>query len=75
MAKSEPKGDFQEPTAVEAASEFPLSLDEMCARLSQSDKRVELIGAFHHVERNAGRLKDTDAAYRARFAAFCNAPA
>jgi hypothetical protein len=58
-----------------ATTDFPLSLDEACARISQGDKRVEMIGAFHHAERCAGRLKDTETAYRARYTAFCNAPA
>ena len=55
--------------------EFPLSLVEACARISATDKRVEMIGAFHSSEKAAGRLKDLESAYRSRFAAFCNAPA
>lgn len=58
-----------------APDEFPLSLDEACARLSATDKRVEMIGAFHYSERAAGRLKDLESAYRDRYAAFVNAPA
>lgn len=54
---------------------FPLSLDEFCARLSQSDRRVELIGGFHHSERSAGRLKDTSADYQQRFVDFTTKPA
>lgn len=60
---------------VEAPSEFPLSLEEFCKRLSASDRRVELIGAFHHVEKSAGRDRDTESAYSARFVAFVNQPA
>ena len=57
------------------AAEFPLSLNEYCTRLSVNDKRVELIGAFEYVERNAGRLKDTETNYNNRFAAFVSKPA
>lgn len=68
MAKEE-KAAPQEP------SEFPLTLDEFCSRLSVSDKRVELIGAFAHTETVAGRLKDTESAYAGRFGEFINQPA
>lgn len=55
-------------------SEFPLSLDEFCAQLSQTDKRVESIGAFHTTEKAAGRVKDLASAYAARFSDFLNKP-
>lgn len=55
-------------------SEFPLSLDEFCTQLSQTDKRVEAIGAFHTTEKTAGRVKDLASAYTARFSAFLNQP-
>lgn len=58
-----------EPVAVE------VSLNEFCARLSGSDRRVEMIGGFEAVERRAGREKDFEAGYMARFTAFCNQPA
>jgi hypothetical protein len=57
-----------EPAIVEDG--FPLTLDEFCARLSNTDKRVELIGGFHHSERAAGHAKDTEAAFQSRFVAF-----
>jgi hypothetical protein len=56
-------------------AEFPLSLSEFCSRLSATDKRVELISAFHHDETAAGRSRDGEAAYRARFDAFVHRPA
>lgn len=56
-------------------NEFPLTLDEFCARLSTTDKRVELIGAFHSIEKVAGRVKDLESAYATRFSAFINQPA
>nr|WP_281719990.1 hypothetical protein [Nitrosomonas nitrosa] len=52
-----------------------ITLDEFCTRLSATDKRVEMIGAFNHVEKKAGRIKDTDENYRSRFDAFVNQPA
>jgi len=52
-----------------------LSLDEFCSRLSSSDKRVEMIGAFHHTEKAAGRNKDIESAYIARYSDFINQPA
>lgn len=56
-------------------SGFPLTLEEFCTRLSQSDRRVELIGGFHAMERAAGNTKDVESAYQARFEAFVNQPA
>jgi hypothetical protein len=68
-----------EPVTVSAEAppvgDFPLSLDEFCQRLSTTDKRVELIGAFHHVEKSAGRGQDTSQKFADRFAAFVNQPA
>jgi hypothetical protein len=70
------EADNAAPVATEASTEsFPLSLDEFCSRLSQTDRRVELIGGFHHSERAAGHSNDTEAAFAARYVAFCNAPA
>jgi hypothetical protein len=56
-------------------SEFQVTLTEFCTRQSKGDKRVELIGAFHHVETSAGRMKDKESAYAARYAAFASQPA
>lgn len=55
-------------------SEQALALDEFCMRLSQSDRRVELISGFHFDEKVAGRLRDNEAAYKSRFDAFINKP-
>lgn len=52
-----------------------LSLNLFCMRLSETDQRVALMGAFEFSERAAGRLNDTEAAYRARYAAFIKKPA
>lgn len=52
-----------------------LTLAEFCTRLSSTDRRVELIGGFEHSERRAGRSKDTEEAYAARYADFLSQPA
>lgn len=51
-----------------------LTVEEFCTRLSGSDKRVELIKAFWFVETKAGRFKDAESNYQARFQAFVNKP-
>ena len=52
-----------------------LTLTEFCRRLSESERRVALIGGFEFSEKAKGRLKDTEASYKARFAEFINQPA
>lgn len=51
-----------------------ITLDEFCQRKSRADKRVELIGGFHHNERQANHVKDSEANFEIRFAAFINKP-
>ena len=76
MAKAPTSLDDQTDASAAAAPDaFPLAIDEFCARLSISDRRVELIGAFHTVEKAAGRVKDLESAFAERFAAFVNQPA
>ncbi len=55
-----------------APAEIPETLDEFCVRLSLKDKRVHMIGAFHHSERRAGHARDTGSNFEARYVAFCN---
>jgi hypothetical protein len=45
-----------------------------CRRLSRHDRQVELIAAFAHVEKVAGRAHDTHENYKARYAAFAKSP-
>jgi len=66
MAKANP--------VAQDASETEVTLNEFCTALSANDKRVELIGGFNSVETKAGRLKDTEVNFRARFTAFVNKP-
>ena len=74
MAKSDTtpaKPDIQEG----APDSFPLPLEEFCQRLSVTDRRVELIGAFYSEETRAGRVKDTESNFSARFNKFVSQPA
>lgn len=52
-----------------------LTLTEFCIRLSQRDRRVPLIGGFETNEKRAGRVKDAEAAFQARFDEFIKQPA
>lgn len=72
MAKTEKAADAAEP---EVSTAEELTLNEFCTRLSITDRRVELIGGFHRAETLAGKVKDTEDAFSARFVEFCNAPA
>jgi uncharacterized NAD(P)/FAD-binding protein YdhS len=51
-----------------------VTLNEFCTRLSMTDRRVELIGGFHFTETQAGRLKDAESNYQARYTAFLTKP-
>lgn len=66
--KTEKKPVASKPTVVK------IGLDEFCARLSESLKRPELIGAFEFVERRAGRINGTEQDFQGRFDAFVNTP-
>jgi cell division septation protein DedD len=64
------------PPAPPSSSAAPtVTLETFCAARSATDKRVELIGAFHNAEQRAQHLSDTQDNYQARFDAFCSAPA
>lgn len=73
-----PASDAQDPAVVAAAAadaaSTAVTLDEYCMRLSQTDRRVELIGAFHSLEKRHRHMKDTEAAFSARFTDFVNKP-
>lgn len=65
----------EKPKAVDKpAAGMAITLIEFCERLSTTLRRQELIGAFYFVENRAGRVRDTEAAYRSRFDAFVNTP-
>lgn len=65
-----------EPVAAAEVAAEPLSaLEEFCARLSGEPKaQPHAVGAFFAEESEAGRHRDTDAAYRVRFAAMMRRP-
>lgn len=52
-----------------------MPVEHFCAALSATDKRVELIGAFHNAERAAKRYADSHDNYQTRYVAFCAQPA
>ena len=69
MAKQNPTD-----TTVANTQEPRLTLSEFCTRLSEKVSRPELLGGFEFVERRAGRIKDVESAYQARFDAFVKTP-
>ena len=69
MAKQNPTD-----TPVATTQEPRLTLSEFCTRLSEKVSRPELLGGFEFVERRAGRIKDAESAYQARFDAFVKTP-
>ena len=73
MSKTEAKANTTEPQA-EAPVVTEVTLDEFCQRHSQSDRRIELIAGFHAGELAAGRHKDCESVYAARFLDFVNKP-
>lgn len=70
MAKQAPSENPAPAETIDA-----VTLDEFCLRLSQTDRRVEMIGGFHSDEKRAGRVKDAESAYSARYQAFVHKPA
>lgn len=64
----------ESPKSAATPAPVALTITEFCARLSESVRRPEIIGAFHAVEKRAGRVKDTEANFRARFDTFVNTP-
>ncbi len=62
-------------TGPQTVTEFAQNADEFCASLSVSDRRVEMISAFHAMELKAGRARDLPSAYAARYQAFLTQPA
>jgi len=51
-----------------------LTLDEFCARLSKTDKRVELIGGFYADAKKCGQYKDVDVGFLRAFAEYADRP-
>lgn len=73
MAKTETAAEQAAPEVVAVATP-EVSLDEFCSRLSETVRSPEMIAAFHHTERAAGRVRGTPEAYKASFDKFVNQP-
>ena len=74
MPQDAAPSDVAPPAPPAGQPEATLPLDEFCTLLSGADRRIELIAAFAHIERAAGRVHDTRAAYAQRFAAVGSRP-
>lgn len=75
MAKNQaPQPVAEEVKSIVDAGPVAITLDEFCTRHSKTDRRVELIGAFHFDETRSGRTKDLEDKYLARFEAFATQP-
>lgn len=72
MVENAPPAPAGEPVT-DTTAPAKVSLKRFCADLSVTDRRVELIGGFHHSESVAGRMLDTKEAYAQRYADFANA--
>jgi len=78
MAEKDSKTEKQ-PTPAAAKSappkDFPISLEEFCKRASMTDKRVELLGGFHHHARSKKMLHARESDFAAEYAKFLTMPA
>lgn len=70
-----PKKSPAIPSYTDSGSGFPQSIDEFCAALSQTDKRVELIAAFNKAQKRAGNRKNYTNFYAMQFQQFVGIPA
>ena len=61
---------MNKPEAAPVVAEPEMVLDEFCAILSTERVGSEIIGGFHLDARHAGIIKSSEAAFRARFAAY-----
>lgn len=64
-----------ETPATSVELEPALTISEFCARMSETVRRPELIGAFAAIETGAGRIQSSASDFASRFAAFVNQPA
>ena len=70
-----PRASDSEASFSTPVSEEEIALDAYCGRLSESDRRVELIGGFEAYCRGAGLLKAAPAVFDGTFLLFTNRPA
>lgn len=64
----------QEPATPSTEAPAELALHEWCANVSQTDRRVELLGAFYTIETREGRVKAPPEVFADRYAEFANRP-
>lgn len=64
--------DAPTPTPAPDGAELEMTLEEFCLRMSDRkvNGRIELIHGFAYTERTAGRIKDSESQFQARFKAF-----
>jgi hypothetical protein len=62
-------------TGPQVVSEFVQGIEEFCANLSATDRRIEMIGAFYRVESAAGRTRALPSEFKDRYSAFLIQPA
>lgn len=67
--------DAEQPVNAPVEAPAVISLTEFCIRLSETEKRVELIGGFEADERRNGRRNDSAEAFAVRFSEFVSRPA
>ncbi len=66
--------DVVEKPPVNPPDEFTVSLNEFCIRLSKTDKRVEMIGGFHHSMTKEGTTSGKTVFYQQAYTKFTTAP-
>lgn len=59
----------------QASTDFPITLQEFCTRISVNDKRVELIGAFYTTMLAAGNISATQTEFADKLEQFAKQPA
>lgn len=77
MTKDKPSGAAVSPVEAAPVDDVVVNevvLEEFCARLSGTDKRVELIQGFYFEQKRDGKIKGTDAEYHASFQVFITKP-
>ncbi len=74
MSKNETQATAKDAAAPDELAAQSVTLTEFCMRLSAGDRRVEMIAGFEASERAAGKLRDSEAAFRGRYADFIIKP-
>lgn len=74
MASKDNTTKSESKTTSTAPAAFDVTIDEFCIRLSATDTRVEMIGAFCADEKRHSRIKDSDANFTKRFGEFVKRP-